>query len=265
MVMLYRLSRKTLARPDPSVDWVSPMATIVVVGAPRSGTSLLCALMEKTRQLGAPDEFFKHNLQKYPEIADPNDILLRLKFVAARATGGVCSFKLFPSQLRYAVDRVDLWRFFRNPIFVRVSRDDLLGQAISLVRAKQTNEWSSRRSGQGRAATYSFTQIEDEMKFILATNNEWDIYFARSQVTPMRVRYEEIVENRERVLSAIADRANVTLKFIPSLEESGLERQRDDLSDEWRWRYVADAKVAQPQSWIPRKLPRLANLASILR
>lgn len=252
--MLFRLPRKALARPNPPVDWVSPTETIVVVGAPRSGTSLLCALMEKTGQLGAPDEFFKSNLPKYPEIDDTDDILPKLKFVAARATGGVCSFKLFPSQLRYAIDRVDLWRFFPNPVFVRVSRDDLLGQAISLVRAKQTNEWSSLRSGKERAANYSFTQIEDEMKFILATNNEWDIYFARSQVTTTQVRYEELVENCERVLSAIAARANVTLKSIPSLEESGLERQRDALSDEWRRQYVADAKFVPRQSWIPRKL-----------
>ncbi|RYD83240.1 MAG: hypothetical protein EOP84_08200 [Verrucomicrobiaceae bacterium] len=247
MDIMLKLLRRAPTPIDMPPDWAAPKATIVVIGAPRSGTSLLCALMEATGQLGGPDEFFKRDLRKYPDPSGRDDILHRLRLVPGRASpNGVASFKLFWGQLKYARAKgCDLWRFFPDPIFVRVRREDVLGQGISLALAKQTDKWSSRQRSSG-TAHYSTKAISDCMETIIRENVEWDRYLAWRGIVPLSLTYESIEMDHRAALHAIADRAGVSLNAVPALDAAGLHRQRDETNEAWRSRWLAEPQLMAP-------------------
>ncbi|RWB56724.1 Stf0 family sulfotransferase [Mesorhizobium sp.] len=229
-------------RRRPPSDWIRPRSTIVVVGAARSGTSLLCSLMGATGQLGQPDEIFSPGSRKYPNPIGKDDMFHRATLARSRMSqNGICSFKLFSGQLKAAARQIRLWEFFPDPIFVRVFRDDLLGQAISLARARLTDKWSSRWAGSGEPAIYSAKAIDRALADIVDENGRWDRYFARNQVPSMKVRYEDIVCDHEPILRGIADQVGVTLASIPSIGAAGLKVQRDQMTEQWRRDFVSDA------------------------
>lgn len=238
MLKLLRRAPTPIEMPS---DWATPSATIVVIGAGRSGTSLLCALMEATGQLGGPDEFFKPDLPKYPDPSGRDDIFHRLRLVTDRASpNNVASFKLFWAQQKFALaEGCDLWRFFPDPIFVRVRREDVLGQAISLAIARQTNKWSSRQRSSG-AARYDAKAISDCLETIITENVQWDRYLGSRGKVPLTLTYESIERDHGAALHTIADRAGVSLAAVPALEAAGLQRQRDETNEEWRSQWLRE-------------------------
>lgn len=198
--------------------------------------------MKATGQLGGPGEFFNVSSKKYANSSGPDDTTHRVNVARATTTpNGVFALKLFPAHLEGAVRDVPLWDLFPAPIFVRVFRDDLLGQAISLVRARQTDQWGSRGVEPTRDAIYSSQEIEQALVDITNENARWDRYFARNQSKVLRVRYEDVERNHVDVLTDIANLAGVQLVSVPRLEDGGLTVQRDDLTELWRSKFVAEA------------------------
>ncbi|OBQ84075.1 hypothetical protein A9K71_22345 [Mesorhizobium sp. WSM3873] len=198
--------------------------------------------MSATGQLGQPDEIFSPRSRKYPNPLGKDDMLHRATVARSRVSqNGVCSFKLFSGQLKAAARRIHLWEFFPDPIFVRVFREDLLGQAISLARARLTDKWSSHWAGSGEPAIYSAKAIDRALSDIVDENARWDRYFARNQVSSMKVVYEEIVCDHAPILRGIADLVGVTLASIPSIGDAGLKVQRDRINEQWRRDFVSDA------------------------
>jgi LPS sulfotransferase NodH len=197
--------------------------------------------MEVTGQLGRPGEFFNEFSEEYVNPQGPDDTTHRLNVALSHATpNGVLALKLFPSHLERAARDVHLWEFFPEPVFIRVSRNDLLRQAISLARAWQTKKWVSHWKGNGAQPTYSKQDIDQALLNITNENAQWDRYFARNQITPLMVQYEDLQRDAGRIVRDIAERAGVTLTTAPSIDDSPLRIQRDSLTEQWRDKFIAE-------------------------
>jgi len=224
----------------PSADWAAPRATIVIVGAPRSGTTLLCSLMAATNRLGRPGEFFNEDAKEFANPHGPDDTAHRLTVARKSATAnGVLALKLFPGHLDRAMADLHLWEFFPEPAFVRVTRRDLLRQAISLARAWQTDQWNSLAPGARAQPVYSSDAIERGLALITNENAQWDRFFARYQVSPMMVEYEDLEQRAANIVQIIA---KVELETIPTIDDSPLTVQRDDLTEQWREAFLAEGR-----------------------
>ena len=210
----------------------------IVCSVPRSGSSLLCELLCNTEVAGAPTEFFDPELMgQFRErwgassFEDYVTTLLRKK----TSPNGVFGVKVHWGQLRSlgGSDPADLLPGLR---YVHIRREDVLRQAISWVRALQTNQWASSHDALHDAA-FDREQIRLYLDRIRAEDSAWEEFFAARSIAPCRVVYERLVDEPAGTVRAV-------LGFL-GIDDPGqvapltLERQADALTDEWVARYTA--------------------------
>ena len=209
--------------------------------SPRSGSNFLCQLLESTGLLGKPREYFDGFSRRALDFADyPDDVALQVEWIRTRAitANGVYGVKLFPWHFAKAAGQLDLLSELPDLKFIRLTRVDKLGQAISWTRALQTSQYRSSQQLQGDAR-YDPEAITRQLHRLVAIDATWDAYFARTAQAALQLSYEGILQDPDRAVADVlafmglgrarADESKVTVK-----------KQRDALSEEWRERYLTD-------------------------
>jgi LPS sulfotransferase NodH len=239
----------------PPADWDFPRRTIMIVGMPRSGTNYLCRAMANTGVLGHPVEAF------VPEVASQYDarrghdatFQLTLPNTVGRSDNAIAAVKIFTFNLDQISRRANLLDFYPNPVFVYMHRRDILGQAISFVRGLQTWRWISH-DAEEREPQYSADQIHGALMKLAISEARWKAYFARNDIEPLEVCYEDLLGNEEAVLREIARRVGLDASEGPiTFQAPDLSVQRDALTAEWRARFIAER--ADP-NWLERPVVR---------
>lgn len=212
---------------------------------PRSGSTLLCRLLRSTGLLGQPTEFFNvDTMQNVWGIADyPLDADGQIEAITrlGATPNGVYGVKVFARDA--AANATARW-LERLPslALVYLERMDVLGQALSHVRALQTNRWVAD-SQELAIPQYSRHLINAELLRIVEANARWRYFFARNGLPVMHLFYEQITQEPQVAVDAIARRIGVSepVPIEPS-QFAELTVQRDDLSDEWRARFIAESR-----------------------
>lgn len=226
----------------------------LVCATPRSGSSLLCAALAATGVAGWPFEYFQEPVMRKCcagwGIAPPADAVeyLRLLSERTRTGNGVFGAKLMYGNLasllqRLPPDQVLGGNLLPGLRFVRIVRRDAVRQAISVLRASQTEHWSSEQAANQPARaepSYDFAQLEERLSRIARQTAKWDRFFAGLPEPPALVCYEELsadVEgNIRRVLACLGIEPGEPLFPRPLT----LRRQSDALNEEWLARYRRD-------------------------
>lgn len=204
---------------------------------------LLCQLLRSTGVLGAPNEYFNPQTLRnwgfpdYPE--DPEAQIGEILRLGA-TPNGVYGLKLFSGHFDYV--KATRWAE-RLPAlrFIHLTRLDALGQAISHVRAQQTWQWVARLPARGEAA-YDFDRINIELVRLLRAQTRWAYYFASNGLPTLHLVYEQFIQAPQATVDAVARFMGVEgpTPIDPSLPTAVV--QRDALSQEWRERYLAQAR-----------------------
>ena len=241
----------------------------VICTQPRSGSNLLCQYLSSTNRLGHPLEYFNGpgrralGLPDYPD--DPRlqiDAILRL----GATPNGVYAVKLFASQFAAFDRRVRWTERLPNVQFVYLSRNDLLGQAISWARALQTEQYRSTQPVQ-HAALYDAGSIHERLMAIAHERARWEAFFARTGISPLRISYERFLEDPpghvDRVAALVGEND-------AKVDDSKIDIvvQRDALTQQWRQRFHAeygdpnliDGELPQRRSLIQKIRARLARM-----
>ncbi len=125
-----------------------------------------------------------------------------------------------------------------NLRFVYLCRDDLLGQAISWARALQTGQYRSTQS-EGRIAVYDANLIRSQLLTIVQERAQWEAFFARTGIEPLRIVYERFLEDQLSHVTLIADLMDVENPIIDH-RRFDLVLQRDAVTEDWRQRFQAE-------------------------
>lgn len=139
--------------------------------------------------------------------------------------------------MRFGIDRM-----YPETKVIHITRNDIVGQAVSLLIASQTNKWTSHQPGRaGVAPVYD----EDRLTKIINACCESDIQVKLitqiSGAAYLQVSYEEVVANPTAVMRRIGKFVGVNLSdWSPG--DIPLKRQATSLNDEWRARYLAQAR-----------------------
>ena len=122
---------------------------------------------------------------------------------------------------------------------IYLERRDVLGQAISFVRARQTEQWTSLRASK-QEPTYDGPRINQTLLYLLQQQARWRYYFARNGGPRLHLIYELVAQSPQETVEAVGRMLGLT--ETPSIDPSQLRLsvQRDPLSDEWRQRFVAE-------------------------
>lgn len=211
---------------------------ILVCTSPRSGSNHLAGLMASAG-LGYPLEWFggRRLLERPDYPRDPRAQLLRA-LTEGRSSSGVYAVKLFASQYARVAKTLNLPASLPNPRYVRLTRTDLLGQAISWTRARQTRRFRSIEVSH-TPPRYDGGAIAQSLERILMENLAWDGWFAKNGLPCLSLTYEQIQQDARASLEQIARLADVDPVWEADLE-SGLEIQRDKINDEWRKRFLSE-------------------------
>jgi LPS sulfotransferase NodH len=124
-----------------------------------------------------------------------------------------------------------------NLKFVLLKRRDILGQALSAVRAVQTDQWRSSMPVRG-PALYDGAQIYERLQIAARDYAWWDIFFARKAVAPTIIVYEDLLADPQSAVDQVADFFGLRGQARAASERVDLEIQRDAATEEWRTRFL---------------------------
>lgn len=241
-----------------------PLGAYLICATPRTGSSLLCGLLESTGVGGHPESYFRQPDEPswasrwgLPLSSDGSCSyadFVRAAITAGTTQNGVFAARIMWGTLKEVIDRLgpvfpnlvgadlDLLNRAFGPLrFVYLRRDNVVAQAVSWFRAEQTDVWQEAdlfRQKPGLVPQFDIDKIHELVRLINEHNTAWLEWFGSVGVTPHRVRYEDLD----------ADPVGVTRGILDSL---GLELPRgqkirarhrplgDELNAEWIDRYRA--------------------------
>ncbi len=227
-----------------------PSVSYAIATTPRSGSNLLCDLLEMSDVMGAPREFLNITgfmvpfAQEYGLIREDSTIdcqeYLDQVVEAFASDNSVFGMKLVFDQLEFLFSLRAVRDFMKGMKFVWLVRKDVISQAVSLHIARETNEWDSfdeetHREKLGRSlrdkVEYDPFKIARYVEDIERQNKKWSEFFEVNEVTPLTITYEELIGSGEKVCNDILGFCSVAAVSITSIDESKYKRQSDDLNE----------------------------------
>ncbi len=231
----------------------------VIASTPRTGSTLLARLLEATGRAGVPKEYLNPmqvrdwtvrrgglaGLAHRPLWGPLAGATLLLPRGAAwldahladvrsrRACGGWFGLKLHAHHHARWFAHRDVASALGPVTWIRVRREDRLGQAISWARALQTGAWASHQRPL-RPPRYRRTAVLARLDAIDAGEGHWDRVLGPAAFT---VRYEALIEQPAATLSAVLEALDAPGPV--AVPDVGLHRQADAVSDAWRARFLA--------------------------
>jgi trehalose 2-sulfotransferase len=208
----------------------------------RSGSNLLCQYLSSTGMLGNPLEYFNgggRRLLGYPEYPDEPSRQIDWILTAGATPNGVYGLKAFPAQIEQIEKSIRWTELLPGLKFVLLKRRDILGQALSAVRALQTEQWRASMPARG-AAVYDGTQIYERLQFAARDYAWWDAFFARHAVVPTIIVYEDLLADPQAAVDQVADLFGLRGYARVASERIDLTMQRDATTEEWRTRFLAE-------------------------
>ena len=238
----------------------------LICTTPRTGSTLLCGLLESAEVAGRPESYFRQPDEqswaaRWGIVRSPNGVFEYAEYVrealaSGRTENGVFAARIMWGTLDYLVDRlgavypaitggdIDLLnRAFGHTRFVYLLRDDILAQAVSWHRAEQTNVWfktdESESEQPEQEPRFDFDQIYTLVQVIDEHNAAWQWWFASVGIQPHLVRYEDLDADPVGVTCGILD--FLQLELPPGRKiQTRHRRLADDLNAQWIDRYRAE-------------------------
>lgn len=232
--------------------------TYVICSTPRTGSTLLCELLTSTGIAGTPHSYFRS--QDIDRRAAEWGLSLGWRFTSyseavrrfTSSANGVVGLRVMWgtldeifNELRPLHGNIDdlalLEAEFGDVRYIYLRREDLIGQAISLFKAEESNYWHSTQPGvPSREVRYNYEEIEKRVASLKNDDAAWVEWFRSVGIEPFSVTYEDLE------LNPIDATTNV-LRYL-DLEYSGEffapnEKLADEKTEDWRERYLRRANA----------------------
>ncbi|MEO5974047.1 MAG: Stf0 family sulfotransferase [Ilumatobacteraceae bacterium] len=258
---------------------------LAIASVERTGSTLLCSLLRQTGLAGTPIEYLNihtHNFSRFRQRYRVPRLRLEYRPIGwmrsktgrfawrniswfesasyrqyleaiARVnttSNGVFGIKMHWNQYkRHMLDlnlTVDFWNV---PVqWVRIRRQDEIRQAISFVRAAQSNSWNSNMESK-REPVYDGLSIVAALERISAENADWQTYFERNNIHPLSITFEQLTQEMEETVRRVMHYIGAKIDTVPSPQT---KQQSDSTSGDWAIRFVQEF----PQYAHRAKLPQ---------
>lgn len=228
-----------MARKKKGADAAPPVRGYAICTVVRSGSTWLTELLRTTEVLGNPNEYFSTDMMQRARRKYPSDRLAQIGLVLSEGMtpNNIYGLKVFPRQFDLLSNEVLWTEHLPNLQFIHLERRDILGQAISRVRAHQTQQWRAEHEA-AADPVYDAEEIWQSLRFVARQQARWRLFFGRSGLNPLHLVYEDILKDPQGTVDAIA--ALVGLDPAPKVNVDliKIEVQRDETSADWRERFV---------------------------
>lgn len=245
-------------------------SSYVICATPRSGSTLLCEMLHSSGIAGRPNSFFRP--QSILEWADHwgvdrtnsiDDKDFDERYLAALLQEGTNNTGVFGLRLMWdsvgeAITRLsrvnggpaDLVAQFEAAfgptLYIHLSRQDKLAQAISRVRAEQSGLWHLAADGSVYEGTATpqptiydaarITALLDERK---SDDAAWEAFFASHRIEPIRLVYETMTANPQLALASILGALGLDADVAKGVSV-GTRKMAGGTNNEWAERFLRE-------------------------
>ena len=236
---------------------MNPAFSYIIASVQRSGTHLLCSILESTGRAGSPKEHF---LSKPGETWEKRsgapsrlayvEKVLRENTAANGVFGTVVMWSYFDRMLEMlqeisayqSLNEAQLLAaVFFQPKYIWMRRRNHVDQAVSWAIACQTGVWTQKAEEKSQPQAipkFDFKVIDEWCNRIATHDKGWENYFRVNKIEPLVLFYEDVVASHrtaaERVLEFLG------LPFAPDIEipPPAVEKQATRISEEWAACYL---------------------------
>jgi LPS sulfotransferase NodH len=246
----------------------------IICGTPRTGSTLLCKLLASTKGAGDPHSFFRRQdisswaeewhlpLRESMNEKDFSAAYLEAAIKAGKGGTNVFGLRLMRENLddlttvidqvfpSLPTDRARFERAFGAILYIHLTREDKLAQAISLIKAEQTGLWHVAPDGMEiervsppQEPRYDFDRIRHDMAELESYDAAWESWFDEQGIEPLRVGYEGLSADPAETLIRICQALGVPPPAVSEVTP-GVAKLSDETSSEWMRRYLSDVGAA---------------------
>jgi len=202
----------------------TPSKSYIVCSTPRTGSTLLCSLLKATKCAGFPESYFRAqdlaaranewNICRPDGSFDFNDYV-QCVLERGRTSNGIFASRVMWGTMAELIavlrdsggagsDLEILESTFGATKFVYLTRRDAVAQAVSRLRAEQTNVWHIRTTAElgpetGQAIRYDREALQGLVDESVAHNRAWNHWFETIGVEPLRLAYEDLDQDNSEV------------------------------------------------------------------
>lgn len=252
----------------------------IICGTPRSGSTLLCDLLESTTRCGTPNSYFDPRFipewaeewglpavtpQEAPSLDVPSfdTAYLEAAIEVGKASSEIFALRLMRETLEslsatlhliypgQPSDKARLEKAFGSRLlYLHLSRADKLAQAISYIKAEQTGLWHQAPDGSEierlsppQDPHYDFNRIAQEVAKLEAYDKAWNSWFEAQGIAPLRLSYESLAADPAQMLLQVCEALGVEAPPDDEIKP-GVAKLADDISLDWMRRYRQDLAAA---------------------
>lgn len=215
----------------------------VVASSYRSGSEYLCWKLWQTGLLGAPSEVLNpggelSTLMTRVAASSPADYIAKL--IARRASrNGVFGIKAhFHHFEAFLKEYPTLPEVLAPLTFIRLSRRDKVAQAVSMAKALQTDQWTSRAEEASLLQLrYDRETINRCLQEVEQQDLNWRRWFEAHDISPVEISYEELTADPAGVVRRIVQCLGVDNDEPDAVDVPPAEKQANEINQEWIERF----------------------------
>ena len=244
---------------------------LAIASVERTGSTLLCSILRGTKAAGAPEEYLNIQTKNFARsrktTGAPKLRVSRLPLTVARmisgrypwkdissfsqtsfldylhaiarertTPNGVFGIKMHWNQYeRHMLDLgLDVTVWGAPVSWVRITRENELRQAISFVRAAQSESWNSNMQVV-REPIYDAGAIISALDRITEENSQWDNYFAAQGIVPLHITYEQLIRDMDSTVRKVMAYIDSPVDVVPAPQT---KKQSESSSRQWAERFV---------------------------
>lgn len=242
----------------------------VICTSPRSGSTLLCKLLAATGTAGNPNSHFHRPsvqawLQSFgltpKDNASDSDILATVVKAAikrGKADTDIFGLRLQRHSFDYFIeqmaslhpnlpnDRAHFQAAFGDTLFIHLSRENKIEQAVSCVKATQTGLWHMAADGTElerisppKEPFYDADAISREIAELSAQDNDWKNWFAREDIVPLTLTYSQLAADPQGTTAIILERLGIDPKAAKETTPE-VAKLSDATNRQWIKRFLAE-------------------------
>lgn len=241
----------------------------IICTSPRSGSTLLCKLLSDSKVAGHPASYFHattlEEWQAYfglPEDYSSDRTAVRAVFRAAMVKGtaetGIFgmrlqrhSFDFFIKQLALLnpdprSDTARLEAEFGRVLFIHLTRQDKVEQAVSYVKAQQSGLWHAAPDGRElerlsapQSPVYDPQAIRTQFQTMNNYERQWQAWFKAEKITPLQLTYADLSLAPQAVLCAVLDKLGLDPQAATNVLPA-VAKLSDRTNHDWAKRFRAE-------------------------
>ncbi len=250
---------------------IRPVAYIICA-TPRSGSTLLCDLLNDTGVAGNPHSFFRReDIAEWAEYFNVpvakwcDDLEFDQSYLEAVLKYGTSGTEVFGTRLMWESisdlsKRLDAFfpglpndsaRFqsaFGLPVYIHLSREDKVAQAVSRLKAEQTGLWHVDADGterervkRGQTPTYDARELSGIVTELEENDAAWVHWFAQQGIVPVSITYEMLSSEPQATLALILSALGQD-KSIAETVKLKTAKLANEESREWAVRFRTERR-----------------------